>query len=71
MIAITVLDILVEQLGVKNKHDTAFCDEELKFGTVIEEPMKSKTGYIIDHDHVIQGAILCFSPAVWPQNKNL
>ena len=36
--------ILVGLIGVKNKHDTAFCDEELKFDTVMEEAMKSKTG---------------------------
>ena len=36
--------VLVGQIGVKNNHSTAFCDEELKFGTVIEEATKSKTG---------------------------
>ena len=25
-------------------HDTAFCDEGLQFGTVMEEAMQSKTG---------------------------
>ena len=29
----------------KNNYITAVCDEELKFGTVIEEVMKSKTGF--------------------------
>ena len=24
----------------KNRHNTVFCDEELKFGTVIEKPLK-------------------------------
>ena len=36
---------LVGQTGVKNNHKTAFCDEDLKFGTVAEETKKSKTGY--------------------------
>ena len=34
---------LVRQIGVRNKHDTGFCDEELKFGTFMEETMKSET----------------------------
>ena len=29
----------------KNKQDTAFCGEELEFGTVMEDAIKSKTGY--------------------------
>ena len=35
----------VEQIGVKKNHNTAFCDEELKFGTAIEEAMRKKTYY--------------------------
>ena len=30
----------------KNGHYAAFCDEELRFGIVMEEAMKSKTGYM-------------------------
>ena len=30
---------------VKYNHDIALCDEELKFGTIIENAMKSRTGY--------------------------
>ena len=40
-----VCDVAVEQIGVKNDHNAAFCDEELRFGIVMEETMKSKTGY--------------------------
>ena len=36
---------IVGQISVKSNHNTAFCDEEQKFGTVIEEVTKSKTGY--------------------------
>ena len=36
--------IVLRQIGVKANHNTVFCDEELKFGTVIKEAMKSKTG---------------------------
>ena len=31
---------IVGQIGVKNRNDTAFCDEELKFGKVIEKVTK-------------------------------
>ena len=37
--------LIAEQIGIKTNHNTAYCDEELKFGAVIEEAMKSKTGY--------------------------
>ena len=54
----------------KNCYDTAFCDEELKFGAVIDNATPSKTAHRAQyHNHVIQG-ILCFSLIVWPQNKN-
>ena len=38
---------LVGQIGVENNHKTALCDEDLKFGTVTEETMKSKTGQVL------------------------
>ena len=37
--------IMVEQIGAKNNHNTAFYDEDLKLHTITEEAMKSKTGY--------------------------
>ena len=39
------LKCTVEEMGVKKNHNTAFCDEELNFGTAIEETMRKKTGY--------------------------
>ena len=39
------LDGIVEQISVKNNHNTAFCDEELAFGTAVKEAIKSETGY--------------------------
>ena len=36
---------VVEQIGAKQDHNAAFCDEELKFGIVTEKTMKSKTAY--------------------------
>ena len=39
---------------VKNNHNN-LCDKELKFGIVVEEAMKSKTGYrakYVDYDYV-------------------
>ena len=33
------------QISVKTNHNTAFCDEELKFDTVKEKALKCKTGY--------------------------
>ena len=39
------LCILVEQVCVKNNHDPAFFNEELKFGTAMEEVMKCETKY--------------------------
>ena len=36
---------IVGQMGVNNDNNTAFYDEELKSGTVLEEFIKSKTGY--------------------------
>ena len=38
----SALVLTVERIGVKNNYITAFCDEELNFGTVIEAVMKSK-----------------------------
>ena len=35
----------VEQIGAKHDHNAAFCDEALRFGIVMEEAMKNKTGY--------------------------
>ena len=35
----------VGQIGVKSNDNTAFCDKELKFGTVIQKATKSKTGH--------------------------
>ena len=29
----------------ESDHNAAFCDEEVRFGTVIQEAMKSKPGY--------------------------
>ena len=37
--------LIAEQIGVTNGHNGIFCDEELKFGIVMEEAMKGKTGY--------------------------
>ena len=39
------LVVLLEQIDVKNDHSVAFCDEELRFGIVMEDAMKGKTGY--------------------------
>ena len=39
------LDGIIEQISVKNNHNTAFCDKELAFGTVVKEAIKSETGY--------------------------
>ena len=39
----------VGQIGVKNNYSTAFCDEDLKFGTVTEEATKSKIGYKVKY----------------------
>ena len=44
-----MLDIIVEQTGVENDHNAVFCDEELKFGMVVEEAIKSKTGYRVKY----------------------
>ena len=65
------------KIGVKNRHNT-FWDEKLKFDTVIENAMKSKTGYrasIIHHCYAIggggeggEGGDLMLT--VWPQNEN-
>ena len=59
---------VVGWIVVKNYQNTAFCNEELKIDTVIEEAMKSKTGnrakyyqsWLCD-----PGKILCFSPVLW------
>ena len=40
---------LVEQINVKNRNDTAFCNKELKFGTVIEKARKSKAVYRVKY----------------------
>ena len=65
---------IVEQIGVKNDHDAAFCDEELRFGTVMEEVMKSKTGYrakyyrsqLYRSQLCGPGGIRCFFSIAWP-----
>ena len=66
-----IIKILVEQIGAKIKHDTAFCDEELKSGTIVEETNDEKQHWPtnIDHNYVIQGGkggggILCISSTV-------
>ena len=40
---------IVEQIGAKNDHNGKICDEELRFGTVVKEAMKRKTGYRVEY----------------------
>ena len=52
-----IIKAVVGQIAVKNSHNTAFYEEELKFCIVMEKAMKSKTDCgpdLIDHDYVIQ-----------------
>ena len=37
--------LMAEQISARNDHNAAFCDEELRFGIVMEEAMKCKTAY--------------------------
>ena len=38
--------IIVGQIGAKkDDHNAAYCNEELRFGIVMEEAMKSETGH--------------------------
>ena len=64
---------IVGQMGVNNDNNTAFYDEELKSGTVLKESIKSKTDYRAKYHWswlCDPTGILCFSPILWPQNKN-
>ena len=50
-----ILKAVAEQIGVKYDHNTAFCDEELKFGTVVEEAKLTIVPNIINHNYIIDG----------------